>query len=122
MESFPRKTASLDQPGVEKLLQMAREDSAFAHAVADELEANPRAVLMRLFRLSTEQTEAIAATSDQILTTRSLPIIERLRSGNLEGVKYDPGSAPEEKPASGEAEDLVSIHIPICTCRFQTPE
>jgi hypothetical protein len=118
MVGMPRKTASLDQAGVEKVLEMTRKDSAFAHLVADELEANPRAVLMKLFRLSTRQTEAIAATSDRVLLIRALPLIERLRSGNLEGIKYNPGCMPEEKPVPGEAEDLISVHIPICTCHF----
>jgi len=119
MVELPRKTASLDAAGVDKLLVIAKGDPAFAHAVADELEANPRIALMKLFRLSTRQTAAIAATNDHVLLVRALPLIERLRSGNLDGVKYDPGSAAEETHTPGGPEaELISIHIPICTCRF----
>jgi hypothetical protein len=111
MRDLPRKTASLDAAGFGKLLQKAKEDTDFAHAVADELEASPRAVLTRMFRLSAKQTEAIAGTPDQVLLIRALPLIERLRSGNLEGLTYDPGSP--RKSTSDTAEPLW-----YCDCKI----
>ncbi|QNI32909.1 hypothetical protein H7849_02640 [Alloacidobacterium dinghuense] len=93
-ENLPTRTASLDDAGFQKLLKLAQENPALAKEAADELEANPRATLIKLFRLSPSQTAAIANTSDEVLRSRATLLIHRLRSGNFKGITYEPGPAP----------------------------
>jgi hypothetical protein len=108
-DELPFKTASLDEAGFEKLLKVGSANPELAQRVADELEVNPRAVLTTLFRLSATQAEAIANSTDDVLRARALRLIERLRSGNLKGIKYNPG-----KPAP--VGEKVKVH---CSCGIE---
>ena len=49
-------------------------------AIADEIAANPRAVLEQLFTLSSSQSAALAKASDVHLRQKAQPIINALRS------------------------------------------
>jgi hypothetical protein len=94
---LPSKTASLDQQGVRKLLAEARNNRAVADEAADRLEADPKALIGQLFRLSSTQQQAIQNTPDADLRARMAPLVARLRAGNYEPdkVSFDPGTPPD---------------------------
>ena len=92
-KQLPKKQASLDERGLEKLINMAKKDPELARYAADRLEEDPRSVIEECFRLSDRQREAIRNTSDEQLRGRTAELVHALRSDRLKDIKftYRPG-------------------------------
>jgi hypothetical protein len=90
--NIPRRTASLDPRGVRKLANLAKTNPDQAKAIADALERDPKATIVKLFRLSSSQAQAIYNTTNEDLKARVQPAIEAIREGNLDGIDYEPGT------------------------------
>lgn len=88
---LPRKAASLDERGFAKMLREAEKDPELAQAAADQLEQDPKALLLEVFRLSDRQRKAIENTPVEQLRFRAAGLVKRLREGKLKGIKYIPG-------------------------------
>lgn len=94
--TLPKKTASLDQAGIQKLLGLAAQDRAMAMQAAAYLTRDPKGAMDHLFRLSPTQQRAIQATPEADLRRRMQPVIDQLSSGAaasaVAGAQYDPGT------------------------------
>ena len=101
-EILPRKLSSLDQPGVRKLLEIAKSSPALARLAADGLASDPRGTIDRLFRLSDAQRASINNTPDEDLQQRLATAIALLRAGafDTDSVLFDPGRASAPGVAS----------------------
>jgi hypothetical protein len=78
--SLPNKSQPFSVAGIQNLYEQVRQDPGAAKAIADEIAANPRAVLEQLFTLSSSQSAALAKASDVHLRQKAQPIINALRS------------------------------------------
>jgi hypothetical protein len=119
IDFLPTKVASLTEAAVQQLMAIANSSPALAKLAADQLEADPRATIARLFTLTATQLAAIQNTPVDDLTQRVLPFISLLRSGkpiNPALVHFDPGVSPlpqalTEAVATGGPKPLFK-----CTC------
>ena len=76
--TIPRKVASFDQRGLDKVYNMALADPSFAQALATQLRQNPREAADQLFRLSPEQRSTLTNLSDGELSRISNMIADGL--------------------------------------------
>jgi hypothetical protein len=79
---LPHKTASLDQAGLDKLLDWARQDPSRPPRLAELLEQDPVALMDHLFRLTAPVRRAVGITGPDALRERLRPVIAALASGN----------------------------------------
>lgn len=109
--TLPRKTASLDQAGIQKLLGQAAQDRAMATQAAAYLTRDPKGTLDYLFRLSPTQQRAIQATPEDDLRQQMQPVVDQLSSGAVAsttaGAQYDPGTSTTDLKCN-------------CVIRFET--
>src|SRR2546429_8065222 len=108
---LPHKTASLDQAGLDKLLDWARSDPSRPSRLADLIEQDPIAVMDHLFRLTSPVRVAVQNTGPDALRERLRPVIAALRTGYagpmtiemppLETVADAPGSDEDSEPTRG---------------------
>jgi hypothetical protein len=77
---LPNKSVPFSVAGFQKLYEQVRQDPGAAKIVADEIDANPRAVLEQLFILSSSQSEALTKVSDEHLRNKAKTLVNDLRS------------------------------------------
>jgi hypothetical protein len=107
---LPHKTASLDQAGLDKLLDWARQDPSRPPRLAELLEQDPVALMDHLFRLTAPVRRAVGITGPDALRERLRPVIAALASGNA-------GPMTIEMPPIDEAPELTGTVQPAhCGC------
>src|SRR4051794_22375716 len=95
INDLPRKSASLDNQGFQKLLTEVRTNPMLGQRLASEIERSPRAAIAKYFRLSSDQTEAIHNASDDELRSKAAPLVHALRSGEIPNMTYHPGDSQD---------------------------
>jgi hypothetical protein len=107
---LPHGTARLSSAGFKKLYENVRADPALAKVIADEIEADPRGMLERVFRLTKAQQAAIGNASDAELRKRAHALLTELRSGEPKPLQFHPNG--EAKPDYDPGRN----RILSCTC------
>ena len=117
LNTLPQKSAPLSNAGMQKLLEIVKNNPSLAQSVANEIENNPREAIFRYFRLTTPQQSAITNSPDDRLKIRVAPLVAALRNEVFDGIKYDPGSGAADDtnpdhPGGGPGGDVMWK----CTC------
>jgi hypothetical protein len=99
--------------GFRKLYDSVRANPVIATAIADEIQADPRGVLERLFKLTKKQKTAIEMTTDDELRLRAKALLAELRSKSPARLQFYPIAPP---PADGA--ETGRNEILTCTCLF----
>jgi hypothetical protein len=111
LNALPRKTASLDQRGIDKLLEQMKADKGLAAKVSSSLKSSPKATVERLFRFSEVQRENLESKSDAEILEIAAPIIKTIDEGKLAQIKVTYSVAKSEN--SGK--DTTIIFCNRCT-------
>ena len=116
--ALPRKTASLDQPGVDKVLGLLRSDPELASKTAKLLRENPRQAIERVFRLSTPQAENLKNLSDDELAKQLEPIASAIEQGKTSQINVNYGTVPVvndsfDSAATSRLRTVITITITI---------
>jgi hypothetical protein len=111
---LPEKSVRLSPTGFSKLYTIVRTNPDAAKTLADEIEADPRGVLERLFKLTKLQKRAIANTSDDVLRGRAKGLLGELRSEAPSAMQF----CPKDPDDAGGA--ATGAQIMGCTCLFTT--
>jgi hypothetical protein len=125
LQDLPRKTASLDQAGLEKLLKLAREDHQKAKEAADLLEQDPKGFMAQVFRLTPTTRAAIQNTPDEELKQRLAGVVTALRSGHFKDMTLTMAPVPphpsleqlDEEKAAQQAQNFLTVK---CSCEVST--
>lgn len=101
---LPHRIASLDQAGLDRMLDWAREDPSRPERLADLLEQDPVALVDHLFRLTDGMRRAMSVTGPDGLRERLGPVIAALHTGQLGPmtIEFPPvAAAPDAVRGSG---------------------
>jgi hypothetical protein len=107
---LPHQSVRLSTVGFKKLYESTCADPAAARAIADEIEADPRGMLERVFKLTKAQREAIGNTSDAELRRRARALLTELRSASPKKLHFRPHGG------SGSGDEDSAPKIRSCTC------
>jgi hypothetical protein len=95
--------ANQEVKGLNKLVDIARQNPEQAHQVAHHLRDNPRKVIQQLFRLSAVQASTLNNTSDEDLKQMVAPIADALSQDKLKAMRLqtpplsDPDAAIDKR-------------------------
>ncbi|MBN3871120.1 MAG: hypothetical protein V7L00_19065 [Nostoc sp.] len=89
LDALPRKIASLDQPGIDKVIETLSSDPELAAKTSKLLQSNPRGVIEKYFRLSTPQAENLKNLSDEELKETLYPLVQSIETGKLSQTKVN---------------------------------
>jgi hypothetical protein len=78
---IPGRVAELNDRGLAKLGEMARDNPVRAKAAAEQLHKNPQAFVAHVFELTPEQYTAIIHTRDADFKQRIQPVLDALEKG-----------------------------------------
>jgi hypothetical protein len=101
LNALPRKGASLDQRGIDKLLEQMKADKGLAAKVSSSLKSSPKATVERLFRFSGVQRENLESKSDAEISEIVAPIIKAIDEGKLAQIKVTYSVAKSENSGKG---------------------
>lgn len=107
---LPHQSVRLSAAGFKKLYESVCADPAAAKAIADEIEADPRGVLTRVFKLTKPQQAAIENTSDAELRRRGHALLAELRSATPKPLRFRPRGEAKYTGAPPPR------HLLSCTC------
>jgi hypothetical protein len=113
LNALPRKTASLDQSGIDKFLAQIKADKGLAAKVSSSLKSNPRETVERLFRLSSVQSENLQSMSDAEISEIVAPLIKAIDEGKLAQTKANYSVAKGEN--SNRLKTVIIIFCYECT-------
>jgi hypothetical protein len=109
---IPGRVAELDDRGLAKLGEMARDNPVRAKAAAEQLRKNPQAFVAHVFELTPEQYTAIVHTPDADFKQRIRPVLDALEKGEYDWtIEW-----PQLESHAGPTPDLEFE----CTCRLKT--
>lgn len=110
---LPLKPVSLSQAGFRKVYESFRTNRAAATMLADEIEADPRGTLERVFRLTKQQKERYEKASAKQLLERAKVLLEELRSETPRPLRLhdeelgEPTDCPGDDPGGDPGEDHI---------------
>lgn len=112
-DTIPTKTASLDQRGIDKVLNQLKENPDQAAKVAEGLKNNPRETITKLFRLSSVQAENLKSLSDAELAEYVNPVTKALSGESLAKTQIAYGTTSEPNGDGTSAKKKTTITVTV---------